>query len=96
MEFGKFAPEKMKAIMYKYGEGYPCGTLPISLQNDCQTCITIPERYAKSGAGRYYIQIMDGCEECDKIELELVAECYINSVTVTEALPRPEHCNECR
>lgn len=95
MRFGKFQPDKFHAVLFRYGDGFPTGKLPVTVQNECEICISIPERYAKCGAGRYYIQIMDGCQECDKIDIELVAECYVSEVSITEALPKPEHCNGC-
>jgi len=97
MEFGKFSPEKFKAILYRYGDGYPFCTLPVKIENECRVCIEIPERVAKCGAGRFFIKIMDGCTECDTIELELVAECVVNSVTVEQSLPLSECCTDvCR
>jgi len=82
--------------MFRYGETVPTAKLPISLENDCEVCITIPEKVARCGAGRFYIEILDGCTPCDQIEIELVAECKIESIPKTSALPKPERCNDCR
>lgn len=96
MQFGKFQPEKFKACIQRYGDPYPAATLKCSVKNECEVCVTIPERVAKCGPGRYFIQILDGCHECDIIEVDLVVECKVKEFSVTQALPLSESCDECR
>lgn len=68
--------------------------LPVAKQDGCYVWVTLDEPVAKFGAGRYLLQVYDGCELCDQIPIELKAECFISDVTQTGAAGKTKN-NKC-
>lgn len=74
------------------GCGTPC--VPVRLL-ECQKCkytAFLGEELAACGEGIFDLELWDDCEVCDSVCVELSADCYFTSATMTAASAVEKRC----
>lgn len=85
LTFDDYVPEDM-AVNLADVQGCKLGKIHVGRTDGCYVYLNLTEDMAaKFCAGRYQIQIMDGCDLCDTLPIEFRSTCFVRSVEVADA-----------